>query len=118
MGLINFDKRTKFGRENAETFAILKFFYWIAKVLFWPVKFVIKLCINLAKLIWKKRLLVFHIFTFGVFIWGSLIWKKRLLVSHICTLGIFIWLPKLFRKYKESTKNQISDGNIKTRSER
>jgi len=96
MGLINFDKRTKFGRENAETLAILKFFYWIAKVLFWPVKFIIKLCINLVKLIWRKRRFILH---------G-------------CTFGVFIWVPKLFRKLKERTKNQISDGNIKTRSER
>jgi len=109
MGLINLDRRTKRGRENERNLLILKIFWWILKVLFWPVKIFMKICINLVKLIWNKRLLVLHIFTFGVFIWGSLIWKKRLLVSHICTLGIFIWIPKLFRKYKENTKNKISD---------
>ena len=87
MGLINLDRRTKRGRENERNLLILKIFWWILKVLFWPVKIFMKICINLVKLIWKKRLLV----------------------SHICTLGIFIWIPKLFRKYKENTKNKISD---------
>jgi hypothetical protein len=89
------DRRTKLGKENAETLLILKIIYWV-------ISSCLKVCYYI--LIWP--LLKIYILNWRLI---KLIWKKRLLVSHICTLGIFIWIPKLFRKYKENTKNKISD---------